>query len=97
MGATALAKMWAVTAMGKEIRESLPTGRHTVVIPKRRRPRKVSIQRIMVMWRNVTIPCSYSDQLTPAILLEDIGNSLRVTPGSLIKAILTSRNSPMER
>jgi len=95
MGATALAKMWAANAMGTEIRESLPTGRHTVVIQKERRPRKVSIQKIMVLWRNVTIPCSYSDQLTPAILLEDIDKSLRVTPGSLIKVILTSRNSPM--
>ena len=70
-------------------------GRHTVVIPKKRRPRKVLKQKIMVMWRNVTIPCSYSDWLTPAILLNDIDSSLWVTPGSLIKAILTPQNQPM--
>jgi len=51
--------------------------------------------KIMVMWRNFTFPCSYSDWLTPAILLEDIRNSPRVTPGSLIKTILTSQNCPM--
>jgi len=68
-GVTALAKIWAATAMGKDIQEPLPTGRHTVVIPKKRRPRKVLKQKIMVMWGNVTIPCSYLDQLTPANLL----------------------------
>ena len=90
LGSTALANRWAASAMGKEMQESLPTGRHTVVIPKKRRPRKVLIQKIMVIWRNVTIPCSYSDRLTPAILLEDIGNSPWVTAGSLIKAVLPS-------
>ena len=94
-GVTALAMIWAATAMGKEIQEPLPTGRHTVVIPKNRRPRKVLKQKIMVMWQNFTFPCSYSDQLTPAILLEEIGKSSRVTPGSLIKVILTSQNCPM--
>jgi len=49
----------------------------------------------MVMWKNFTFPCSYLDQLTPTILLEDIGKSSRVTPGSLIKVILTSQNCPM--
>jgi len=82
---TALAKIWAATAMEKEMQEPLPTGRHTVVIPKQRRPRKATKQKNLVIWQNVTIPCSYSNQLTPATLLEDIGNSLRVTPGFLIK------------
>jgi len=95
VGVTELAKMWAANAMDKEIRESLPTGRHTVVIPKKRRPRKVWIQKILVLWRNFTIPCTYSDRLTPATLIEDIGRSQRATPGSLIKATLTPRNSPM--
>ena len=95
VGVTELAKMWAANAMDKEIRESLPTERHTVVIPKKRWPRKVLIQKILVLWRNFTIPCTYSDRLTPATLIEDIGRSQRATPGSLIKATLTPRNSPM--
>jgi len=48
-GVTALAKIWAATAMKKEFQELLPTGRHTVVIPKKRRPRKVLRQKIIVM------------------------------------------------
>jgi len=94
-GVTALAKTWAATAMEKETQEPSPTGRHTVVIPKQRRPQKVTKQKILVMCRNVTILCSYSDRLTPAILMEDIENSPWVTPGSLIKKILTPWNRPM--
>jgi len=94
-GVTALAKIWAATAMEKEMQEPLPTGRNTAVIPKQRRPQKGTKQKILVRSQNVTIPCSYSNRLTPATLLEDIGNSPWVTPGSLIKAIFTPRNRPM--
>ena len=53
-GIIALAMSWAVTARGKEIQDPLPTGRHTVVLPKKIRPRKVVTQKIMVIWRNFT-------------------------------------------
>jgi len=61
-----LVMSWAATAIGKENQEPLPTGRHTVVIQKKRRPRKVLTQKIMVIWQNCTFPCSYSDRLGPA-------------------------------
>jgi len=92
---TALAKNWAATTVEKETQEALPTVRHTVVIPKQKRPRKVLTLKLLVTWRNVTIPCHFSDQLTPAILLEDIGNSPWATLGSLLKVILTPPNCQM--
>ena len=96
---TALAKTWTATAMRKETQEpeALPTVRHTVVIPKQKRPRKVTTPKLLVTWRNVTIPCLFLDRLTPAILLEDIGNSPWDTPGSLLKAMLNPTNCPMGR
>jgi len=49
-----------------------------------------------VLWQNFTFSCAYSDRLTPAILLEDIGKELRVTLGSLTKAIMTPLNCPRD-
>jgi len=46
-------------------------------------------KKIIVLWWNFTFSYAYSDWLTPAILLEDIGKEPLVTPGSLIKVILT--------
>jgi len=43
-----------------------------VVIPKKRRNRGTLIPKIQVRWRNITIPCQYSDRLTPAMLIEAI-------------------------
>jgi len=45
----------------------------TVVIPRKRRYRGASRQKILIKWRNYTFPCIYSDLLTPATLIEDIG------------------------
>ena len=53
----------------------------TVVIPKKRRYRGASRQKILIKWRNYTLPCIYSDLLTPATLIEDIGrNPLPLKP-----------------
>jgi len=50
--------------------------------------------KISVLWRNFTFSCIYSDQLTPAILLEDTGQEPQVKPGALLKARLTPQHEP---
>jgi len=92
---TALTKTWAATAMGKETQEALPTERQMVVNPKQKQPRKVLVLNLLVTWRSVIIPCRFSDWLTPAILLEDIGNSPWATPDDLLKEIFTPPNRPL--
>jgi len=94
--ATELAKLRAATAMVEGEREFLPMGRHTAVIQKKRRPRGTSRQKILIKWRNYTIPCTYSDRLTPATLIEDIGKSPWASPEALVKATLTPPNNPLE-
>ena len=95
-GVTALAIKWATTARDKETQEPLPTERRSVVLPKKKKPRKGVILKITMFWRNFTFSCVYSDWLTPAILLEDIGKEPLVTLGALIKATLTPRHDPSD-
>jgi len=66
-GVTALAISWAATARDQDTQEPLPMGRRTVVLPKKKRPRKRVPQKIILLWRNFTFSCAYSDRLTPAI------------------------------
>jgi len=95
-GVTALAIRWATTARDKATQEPLPTERRSVVLPKKKSPRKGVPRKITVLWRNFTFSCAYSDWLTPAILLEDIGKEPLVTQGALIKAILTPMHGPSD-
>jgi len=64
-----------------------------VVIPKKRRIRGAPIPKILVWWRNYTIPCNYSDRLTPAILIEAIRLSPLTPQDTLAKATLTPPNN----
>jgi len=93
MEVTELAKSWAANAMVEEKRGALPTERHTAVIPKQKRCRRAPKEKILIIWRDVTIPCIYSDRLTPATLIEDIGRSSRATPEALVMATLTPPNN----
>ena len=93
---TTLAVSWASTTRDTETQEPLSTQRPTVVIPRKKRARKGVTKKIIVLWQNFTFSCAYSNRLTPAILLEDIGKELRVTLGSLTKAIMTPLNCPRD-
>jgi len=64
-----------------------------VVISKKRRNRRALIPKIQVRWRNITIPCRYSDRLTPATLIEAIRLSLQIRQDTLAKATLTPPNN----
>jgi len=64
-----------------------------VVIPKKRRNRGALIPKIQVRWRNFTIPCKYSDWLTPAMLIEAIRLSPQIRQNTLAKATLTPPNN----
>jgi len=61
----------------------------TVVIPKKRRIRGTSISKIL----NYTIPCNYSDRLTPATLIEAIRLSPLTLHDNLAKATLSPSNN----
>ena len=91
---TELAKLRAATAMVEGKWEFLPMEGHTAVIQKKRRPRGTSRQKILIKWRNYTIPCTYSERLTPATLIEDIGKSPWASPEALVKATLTPPKQP---
>ena len=65
----------------------------TVVIPKKRRFRGTSRQEILIKWRNYTFAWTYSDLLTPATLIEDLGRNSRTSPEALAKATLTPPNN----
>ena len=45
--------------------------------------------------RHYTFPYTYSDLLTPATLLADIGRNPRTSPEALAKATLTPSNNPL--
>ena len=64
-----------------------------VVIPKKRRIRGALTPKIQVRWRNITIPCKYSDRLTPAILIDAIRLSPQIGQDTLAKATLTLPNN----
>jgi len=82
-----------IGAEGK--RKLMPKEGCTVVISKKRRFRGTPSQKILIIWRNVTIPCTFSDQLTPATLITDIGNSALASLQDLAKATLTPPNNPL--
>jgi len=87
--ATELENRRDVTIMVEGKRKFLPEEGSTVVIPKKGRFRGTLSQKILIKWRNLTIPCTFSGRLTPATVITDIGNSERVSPAALIKATLT--------
>jgi len=87
--ATELENRRDVTIMVEGKRKFLPEEGSTVVIPKKGRFRGTLPQKILIKWRNLTIPCTFSGRLTPATVITDIGNSERVSPAALIKATLT--------
>ena len=60
-----------------------------MVIPKKRRIRGTSISKIL----NYTIPCNYSDRLTPATLIEAIRLSPLTLHDNLAKATLSPSNN----
>ena len=64
-----------------------------MVIPKKRRIRGAPISKILVRWRNYTIPFNYSDRLTPATLIEDIRLNPLIPQDTLAKATLTPPNN----
>ena len=80
-------------AKGK--RKVIAKERRTVVISKKRRFRGAQSQKILIQWRHITIPCTFLDYLTPATLIEDIGNSERVSPEAITKATLIHPNNPL--
>jgi len=64
----------------------------TVVFTKKRRTGGIRIPLILVRWRNFTIPCKYTDRLTPAMLIDAIRLSPQVGQDTLAKATLTLPN-----
>jgi len=91
--ATELAKWRDANTMAERKRKFLSREGRTAVIQKKRRSRGASKQKILIKWRNVTIPCAFSDLLTPATLIEDIGKSPRASPEAFAKATLTPPNN----
>jgi len=88
-GTTEIGNQRDMTNMVGGKRKFLPEEGNTVVIPKKRRFRGTPQQKILILWRNVTIPCTFSALLTPATVITDIGNSERASSAALIKATLT--------
>jgi len=64
-----------------------------VVITKKRRTGRIPIPLILVRWRNFTIPCKYTDRLTPAMLIDAIRLSPLVGQDTLAKSTLTLPNN----
>ena len=93
--ATGLANWQDATTMADGKRKFLSSEGRTVVISKKRRFRGASSQKILIKWRNVTILCTFSDLLTSAILIEDIGKSPRASPEALAKSTLTPPNNQL--
>jgi len=93
--ATELAEGRAATASADEERKPLSMERRTVVISKKRRLRGAPRPKILIKWRNYTFPCTYSDLLTPAMLIADIGTNPRTSLEALAKAMLTPSNNPL--
>jgi len=75
--------------------ERAPSPEHdsTVVITKKRRTGGIPIPLILVRWRNFTIPCKYTDRLTPAMLIDAIRLSPLVGQDTLAKSTLTLPNN----
>jgi len=49
----------------------------------------MALERWQTTTRKYTFPCTYSDLLTPATLIEDIGRNPRTSPEALAKVTLT--------
>ena len=77
-------------------RKLLP-GEGTVVIPKKKRYRKKHTvpPKILIKWRNYTIPCTFSALLTPVTVISDVGHSRRASIAALLKATLTPPDNPL--
>jgi len=78
-------------------RKLLPGEGCTVVIPtkKRCRGKQAVPQKILIRWRSITIPCTFSALLTPATVITDIGHSGRASIAALLKATLTPPDNPL--
>ena len=64
-----------------------------MVIPKKRRNRGTPVPKLLVRWRNITIPCNYSDHLTPPMLIEAIRLNPQIRQDTLAKESLTPFNN----
>ena len=96
-GTTETEKRRDTTNMAGGKRKLLPEEGSTVVIPKKRRCRgKQAVpQKILIIWRNFTIPCTFSALLTPSTVITDIGNSVRASSAALIKVTLDPPDNPL--
>jgi len=64
----------------------------TVVLRKKRRVRGKGRgqQKLQIKWATSTIPCAFSDLLTPATVITDVGTHMGVPMGVLLKLTLSS-------
>jgi len=79
-------------------KQKLPPGEGgTVVIPKKKRCRgkQAGLQKILIRWRSIIIPCTFSALLTPATVITDIGHSGNAPIAALLKATLTPPDNPL--
>jgi len=77
-------------------KRKLPPGEGgTVVLLKKKRCRGklVGLQKILIKWSTITIPCAFSALLTPATVITDIGISAMAPRAALLKATLNSPNN----
>jgi len=67
----------------------------TVVILTKKwyRGKRAGLQKILIEWSTITIPCAFSALLTPVTVITDIGNSPRAPRAALLKATLHPRNN----
>jgi hypothetical protein len=66
----------------------------TVVLQKKRRVRgkgRGSLK-ILIQWTTNTIPCTFSDLLTPATVITDVGNHMGVLGNVILKITLSSKS-----
>jgi len=77
-------------------KRKLPPGEGgTVVLLKKRRLRgkRAGLQKILIKWSTITIPCAFSALLTPATVITDVGISVGAPRTALLKATLISPNN----
>jgi len=77
-----------------EKRKTPPLDGGTVVLQKKRRVRgKGRIPpKLMIQWATNTIPCAFSDLLTPATVITDVGTHMGVLNNVILKMTLSSNN-----
>jgi len=75
-----LARWQTATATTEGERKSLPMEGSTVVIPKKRRFRGTSRQKILIKWRKCTFPCTYSVHPASALAHAHVGGGQHHQP-----------------